>query len=423
MSLIITLLLLISSIIGKGDTETTDDGLYSLGNRTDSTVVITHEGAVAPVNRGLSIGMIVYLGRQMSIYKASKAIENIGSLTLAAIGLTGNKLSGVVLYHQGRQRISCYTYMAVLTLTDSLALILTTISWILEDVIHLTLDPAPFQSMCSFLLTSISFTSVSGTYVILAMTFDRLIAVRWPLKALIWCTTKRAKITSGVIILLCLVFKLPYIWVTGTVPPVTCVPFQVDITPLVTSYQWLNSCMTCYIPFSILLILNGMTIHALRMRGKELKKMTGTDDSSNVRTASTTVKDDASSSSTTSMKSNMKRILNNSKPSAGTGTSGDDKHTKERKASRSDASLAAMLLLVTFSFLFLTLPVNLFYLVYLVRSKFVSPFAYAEFALFGHIASNMFQMNYSISFYLYCIGGSKFRNDLISVLKKLCHMK
>ena len=84
-------------------------------------------------------------------------------------------------------------------------------------------------------------------------------------------------------------------------------------------------------------------------------------------------------------------------------------------------SLTRMLLLVTFSFLILNSPIYIFYFVYLVVSPFSSAEAFAEYILVAYISTTMFRLIFAINFYLYCLGGSKFRQDMRRVFEKLCN--
>ena len=72
-----------------------------------------------------------------------------------------------------------------------------------------------------------SMTGLTAVYIIVMMTFDRLMAVKYPLKALTWCSPKRAKRTTAGIILACIIFKLPYIWVVDGFGTQDCTSFRV----------------------------------------------------------------------------------------------------------------------------------------------------------------------------------------------------
>ena len=70
-----------------------------------------------------------------------------------------------------------------------------------------------------------------------------------------------------------------------------------------------------------------------------------------------------------------------------------------------------MLLLVTFVFLTLSLPVRglVFYVNF---SRGNTPFYYAGLNLFYQVGTNSYYSNHGVNFFLYVISGQKFRGDL-----------
>ena len=71
-----------------------------------------------------------------------------------------------------------------------------------------------------------------------------------------------------------------------------------------------------------------------------------------------------------------------------------------------------MLLLVTFVLLTLTLPQYVRYVMAVFINYTTSPEAYSNFMLLVQITNKLYFTNNGINFFLYCIGGSKFREDL-----------
>ena len=92
---------------------------------------------------------------------------------------------------------------------------------------------------------------------------------------------------------------------------------------------------------------------------------------------------------------------------------------KDKQKSKNEASLTVMLLLVTFAFLLLTTPLFVFYVVYLIKDNLASSKSYAEFAFTVYFTSMLWTSNAAVNFYLYCLGGSKFRKDLKGIFSRL----
>ena len=266
---------------------------------------------------------------------------------------------------------------------------------------------------CRALVVMLAATIMCSTYIIVSMTLDRLVAVKWPLKALHWCTTKKAKLTVMTIVTLCPLFKMPNIWNSGPLANSNaCSCFRGEQTTLLVTYYWINTVVANYIPFCSLLIMNGLIIHCIRRRRSNFNK---------------TARSGAGSSSGTSERTAVRSITNAdgsngasiSNQSIGKRRLGSTKTTKPV----SDGNLITMLLLVSFSFLIFSAPIYVNYIVYMIVDRFASPKAYGIFAVVGQFTMILFNISYANNFYLYCLSGRKFRNELKQVFHKLCYAK
>ena len=93
-----------------------------------------------------------------------------------------------------------------------------------------------------------------------------------------------------------------------------------------------------------------------------------------------------------------------------------NKENASKDTNNKEAQLTAMLLAVTFVLLTLTLPQYIRYVLAVFIDYTSSAHAYSAFMLFVHITNKLYFTNNGINFFLYCIGGSKFREDL----RRLC---
>ena len=89
--------------------------------------------------------------------------------------------------------------------------------------------------------------------------------------------------------------------------------------------------------------------------------------------------------------------------------------TRQRTMKSAENQLTIMLLLVTMLFLILLLPtyIRFIYLTFVERD---TPAKYASSMLFFQITFKLYTTNNGINFFLYCISGKKFRNDLKEIL-------
>ena len=207
-----------------------------------------------------------------------------------------------------------------------------------------------------------------GMWLILFMTADRVIAIKAPLRALSLCTPSRARKSAVVLSIANFLFTIPYFLQSDiSANGKLCTGLAVQDT-LSVVYSWINICLGCFFPFIALLTMNSIIIRAMLTRGSYFAS-TGQDQKS-----------------------------------------GDDKRSAENR------QLTFMLLLVTFAFLALILPQYMRYLTYTFTDPKTSPRAYATYVLAVHGSNKLYFTNNGINFLLYCIGGTKFRNDLSELL-------
>jgi hypothetical protein len=90
--------------------------------------------------------------------------------------------------------------------------------------------------------------------------------------------------------------------------------------------------------------------------------------------------------------------------------------TISKETQSSDIQLVVMLMLVSFAFLFLTLPICVRYILANVLDHENNPYHHAVYTFLYHLTQKLTATNNAVNFYLYCMGGQKFRSDL----RKLC---
>ena len=95
------------------------------------------------------------------------------------------------------------------------------------------------------------------------------------------------------------------------------------------------------------------------------------------------------------------------------GIAGMEKRQNTMKSAENQ--LTIMLLLVTTLFLILLCP-PYFRFIYLVFAKRDTPRDYAKSMIIYEITSKLYLSNSGINFFLYCLSGKKFRNDLKEIL-------
>ena len=312
------------------------------------------------------------------------------------LGLLGNILTFLVMTRKKNRRISCCVYMAVLAVTDSYTLI----SYM--GFTACTLGPS--APICRNLMACrisgylMGTTNVAGTMLLVALTIDRFMAVRFPLKARIYCTPRRARIFSAIVLVFCFIYNIPHIFFAGF--------FQAPTGPacllLINGgqiYSGINIVVVVVVPFMVLLVLNMMIIQVIRERSRPY-----VDDEEEV--VSQTSSQDRRKSSGAALRTHA-----GGRP----GSVGDILEEVTRKKER-DKQLTRMLLFVTFAYVILTAPQYTRQTLQLMINFSTSPESHSIFTFITAIFIRLYYMNFAINFYLYFFTGSKFRMDLFRML-------
>ena len=383
---------------------------YEVDNAMDFTTLAYKDQAPAINESDLIKTMspleVVMSGVQLPNYKLAQISGQAPRGIIFTFGLIGNFLAGLVMFQKKNRQTSCYFYMGVLSILDSLPILLSIPHWIMNDILYVHLEFGKHRLFCQCLWYILVASNLSGTYIVMAMTFDRLVAVRWPLKAVTWCSMKKAKITSVIVTIGCFLFRSGYIFFTDPVAPLKCVAFQGKRSTIETVYYYSNLTVTCFIPSTFLLTCNILIILTLKHRGKYFKKDKGSVDVSTAVSQQTVLDNNADGYVTTDVSTTPTTM---SKTEA----------INTEKRQKSQVSLCIMLLSVSFMYILLTSPLFIFYIVYMFKSYLASPEAYATFNLILVNMYTIFQTNQCINFYMYCLSGSQFRRNLKETMKNM----
>ena len=91
-------------------------------------------------------------------------------------------------------------------------------------------------------------------------------------------------------------------------------------------------------------------------------------------------------------------------------------NARQKGLKGAENQLTVMLLLVTTLFLILLFPAY-FRFIYVAVAKRDTPCQYARLLLVNQVTGKLYPTNSGINFFLYCISGKKFRNDLKAILR------
>ena len=230
-----------------------------------------------------------------------------------------------------------------------------------------------YQLECKFLAFLALFALQNCTFQVLAMTVDKYIAVKWPHRAATYSTPQRAKmITVGVYVCV-FIYNIPHFFLSSVIGG-QCFNFGIS-SVFSKVYSWFSFVLNAVIPFTMLIYMNFVIVKAVRKSRKMFRP-------------------------------NDKTIRKGK---------GEGLGARERTMKNAENQLTMMLLLVTTLFLILLCP-TYFRFIYVSFSKRDTPLGYVKSMFLFQITALLYVSNSGINFFLYCISGQKFRNDLKELL-------
>ena len=231
--------------------------------------------------------MAITTSKQKVIYARFEQICR--SYLYAAIGITsvtGNTLTLIILL-RGNYNLSPYTYMTSLAACDLIGGIAVLFFGIIANN-NLLYNYAIIREMI-FHGTAAGFTigmvvSVSASLLAMVLGIDRMIAVTFPLHRHVWCTVRRARIISVIILIFSTFinihtpFRVKYAWIRDPVHDILMpTPFY---TVLGRNKQFNRAIINItlfvrmLLPFSVMLTTNILTIRTLYKRRRNQKDLT-----------------------------------------------------------------------------------------------------------------------------------------------------
>lgn len=297
---------------------------------------------------------------------------------LLIFGIFGNIVSFLILMRRSMRKLSTYVYLAVLSVTDTLILLIGLLPLWIGELTDLVMRD---QSDWICKLTNVAGYTASdySVWLIIAVTVERYIAVCHPLKAPTMCSRRRAVM---VIILMLLTFLLLNIHFFWTVEVHTYTHNNDDyayqcegtanFTKLVQDiWPWVDAFLYSFLPFVVISVINSLIIHQVVQAHRSRSSLQSNIDQRNNRVQETSLK------------------------------------------------LTMMLLTISFAFLLTTLPMNISLIGTAFYNRYSNDLRFtARFKLVRTITELLMYLNHSMNFYLYCATGQKFRQQLLLLF---CH--
>ena len=311
-----------------------------------------------------------------TIFKIADFIKIYWFPVLIPVGLVGNILSFLVMIKPNNKKMSTCIYMAAISINDNIMMLMCLHYYLLSAVqIHNW-----YSFECKLHAFVALFALQNCTFLVVAMTIDKYIAIKWPHRAAIYSTPRRAKMIAGSVYICAGIYNIPHFFLSNVLSD-QCVAYSIS-SILSRVYSWFSFVLNAIIPCTMLIHMNYIIVKAVRNSHAFIK---ATDE-----------------------------------PTEKGRDQGMD--TRKNKMKSTEKQLVIMLLLVTILFLILLCP-TYFRFIYLVFAKRDTPFKYAQSLLFSEITAKLYNSNSGINFFLYCISGQKFRNDMKEILCCCCERK
>ena len=293
-------------------------------------------------------------------YQIAMYINKFYFPILVPIGLVGNTLSFLVMIKPSNRRLSTCVYMAAISVNDNLMMCMAFHDWLVS--VPKTHPWHLWECKMSAYLTM--FCLQNSTYQVLTMTIDKYIVIKWPHKASVLSTPRRAKMVALGICTYSLVYNIKHL-ITFTTFNGECMAYNRE--GLVNAiFSWMGFIFTGVIPISLLAYMNSVILRTVRKSGN---------------------------------------IFTNG------GDSLEFSKVRKKTMKSAENQLTIMLLLVTMLFLVLLIPTYIRYL-YLTFVDSSTPRGYANIVLFSQVTYKLYTTSNGINFFLYCISGKRFRNDI-----------
>ena len=315
---------------------------------------------------------------------------------IVVVGVFGNLVSMTIMFQPQNRHSSFSVYLGTLAITDTCVLFASAYYWVMVEIQRRQLTDIE----CKIFMWTLNTFQETGCYLILSVTLERLVAVRFPFRAARWCRARRATIVSASVFAAMSAYNIPSLFSATSDNVLMCMLCSFDhviclVRVLVTVL------MAVAIPVVLLLSMNAVIIYAVRNSMKYSPRQSTDSDRHTSNIESIEVDEINTAQSFQSVRRNRKEL------------------------SSQDRNLISMLLFVRFTSMLLNLPPIAHAVMSHVIPIELTPRNLAFDVFTFHITNTLYFLNNACNFFLYCLSGSKFRRDFIMLFRvqfwRRCH--
>lgn len=362
-----------SSFVGLNGTELTlnvsDVWKTKMGNETNgggnltdpwtTTMLINGTGGAESGHEDIK----QYIEYQVALY-----VNRVYMWVVVGVGVPGN-IAAIFTLFRMRQFTSSFVYMCVLAMFDLMTIVI--------KLLYLRLTSADVElsdAGCQVFMFIGTFCMHFANWVLVVLTVERYIAVWFPLKIAKIGSVRRATGVLVVIAVILIAFNVHFFWTyyegQGDVFGFLCMirnEYDNFGTPI---WYWIDGAIYSIIPTIMLVNFNTLIIIGLRKSARRHQRLTN--------------------------------------------STADESHLAEHQ--RQQRQVTSMLILVSIVFILLTAPNCLFFIFENRWDYKADDYEYAKYILAQQIVYMLSDSNHAINFFLYFMGGQKFRRCFLEII-------
>ena len=194
----------------------------------------------------------------LTTFKIATLMNTYWFPILIPIGLVGNTLSFLVMIKGNNRKMSTCIYMAAISINDNLMMCKALHHWLVTVIKFHQWQPLE----CEFSAFIVFVALQNSTFQVVAMTIDKFIAVKWPHKAAVYNSSKRAKVIAIGIFVSVIIYNIPHIFLSRLIGNVCFASAAEGIITKV--YSWVSFVLNAVIPFTMLIYMNTVIVKAVR---------------------------------------------------------------------------------------------------------------------------------------------------------------
>ena len=283
-------------------------------------------------------------------------------------GSVGNSLAFAVLFRRRMRTKSLYFYLTILACSDTIVLYVGAFRNWIRVLTNLEFLHTSTVS-CKLGIFLIAFSQHLSAWLIVLLTIDRFITIWCPFCSDKFCTVRKARIMTVMLIFVLTLYTLPVFWKFNLVPA--------NPTPLCTInendpfhyiFDYLKAATYCLFPSSLVLILNSCIIYKVIKSRKAREHLTQSESAQALASC---------------------------------------------RLNRTEYHVTSMLLVISFVWLGLTTPYGIFSVARYQIGRLLTP---SQVRFIVTICFLLFYLNHGVNFYIYCLTGRTIRREFFHLI-------